>query len=142
MTAMMFKGDASQGDLNGFVDRGSQLEGELRFENSFRVDGRVAGTVVSEGSLAIGENGEVDGDVRVGQVLVAGTLKGSVQAQHKVQITAGGKVFADLATPSLVIEDGAIFEGRCTMTRQDRPAEGRAAPVPKLVAKASGSREP
>lgn len=130
---MIFKADTSPGDLNGFVDRGSHVQGELHFDASFRVDGKVTGTVVSQGSLAIGEHGEVDGEVQVGQVFVAGTLRGSVQAMRKIQIAPGGRVYADLSTPALVIEDGAIFEGRCSMTRRDQPAPASSS-GPKLVA--------
>ncbi len=119
---MIFRADNPEGELNGFVDAGSHFQGELRFETTFRVDGKVEGTIVSSGTLVVGEGGEVDGEVRVGQVFVSGTLRGSVQASRKIQLCAAGKIFADLETPSLVIEDGAIFDGRCTMSRE-RPAD-------------------
>ena len=115
---MLFKSESTQGDLNGFIDRGSELRGELHFENNFRVDGRIVGSIVSEGSLVVGDHGEVEGEVRVGRVFVAGTVKGTVEAGRQVQIAPGGKVYADLSTPSLVIEDGAVFEGHCTMGRR------------------------
>ena len=63
---MIFKSDGKQSDLNGFLDNGSHLQGELRFEASFRVDGKLTGTVESEGDLIVGESGEVEGEVRVG----------------------------------------------------------------------------
>lgn len=127
---MIFKSDAKQSDLNGFLDAGSHLQGELRFDASFRIDGRFTGTIVSEGDLMIGEGGEVEGEVRIGRVFVSGTVRGNVHAKRRVQIAAGGKVFADLDTVSLVIEDGGILEGRCAMTR-DEAASG--SPVAKLV---------
>lgn len=132
---MIFRSDNPEGDLNGFVDAGSRFRGELEFETTFRVDGKVEGTIVSQGVLVIGEGGEVDGEIRVGQVFVSGTVRGSVKASRKVQVCASGKAYADLETPSLVIEDGAIFEGRCAMTRQDAPAilgeaERRREPLP------------
>lgn len=124
---MIFKSDGAsgQGDLNGFLDRGSHVQGELRFENSFRVDGKVTGSVSSTGSLIVGDGGEVDGDVSVGRLFVSGVLRGSVKATGRIQVAPGGKVFADLVTPALVIEDGAVFEGRCSMTGQPREV-GRA----------------
>lgn len=138
---MIFKNDGAQGELNGFLDRGSHLDGELRFENSFRVDGKLSGKVVSTGSLVVGDGGEVDADVEVGQVFVSGVLRGSVTASGRIQIAAGGKVFADLSTPTLVIEDGALFEGRCAMTGTPRGtgAEESAERTPKLVPKAAGT---
>ncbi|HEY0514772.1 MAG TPA: polymer-forming cytoskeletal protein [Thermoanaerobaculia bacterium] len=127
---MIFKSDGKQSDLNGFLDSGSHLQGELRFDASFRVDGRLTGTVESEGDLIVGASGEIDGEIRVGQVFVSGTLRGKVQALRKVQIAPSGKVFAEIDTPALVIEDGATFEGSCAMSRDG----ARAAAGPKLVA--------
>lgn len=115
---MIFKSEGRQNDLNGFLDGGSHLHGELRFEASFRVDGRLTGSVESEGDLIVGEAGEVDGEVRAGQVFVSGTVRGTIHALRRVQIAASGKVFAEIDTPSLVIEDGATFEGHCSMNRE------------------------
>lgn len=129
---MKFKSDGGgrQNDLNGFLDSGSHVEGELRFDTSFRVDGRFTGKVSSAGDLIVGEGGEVEGDLRVGQVFISGTVRGSIRAAKKIQISPRGKVFAEIDTPALVIEDGAFFEGRCTMARDEREAK---AAGPKLV---------
>ena len=130
---MIFKSDGRQSDLNGFLDSGSHLEGELRFEASFRVDGKLTGIVRSEGDLIVGESGEVEGELYVGQVFVSGTVRGAVHASRKIQIAPNGKVFAELDTPSLVIEDGATFEGHCAMSR-DAARAAAAAAGPKRVA--------
>ncbi len=113
----MFKGSGSQGDLNGFLDAGSHMNGELVFEDTFRIDGRFTGTVVSDGDLIIGEHGDVDGEIKVCRVYVSGTVRGALRASERVEITAMGKVLADVYTPSLTIDDGAFFEGRCSMER-------------------------
>ena len=113
---MIFKADGKGADLNGFLDRGSHLQGELSFDTTFRIDGRFTGTVKSSGDLIVGEAGEIEGQVEVGQIFISGTIRGAVLAEKKVEITPTGKVFADLTTPSLVIGNGALFEGRCTMT--------------------------
>jgi cytoskeletal protein CcmA (bactofilin family) len=127
---MIFKSDGRQSDLNGFLDSGSHLQGELRFETSFRVDGKLTGTVRSEGDLIVGESGEIEGELQVGQLFVSGTVRGTILASRKIQIAPTGKVFAELDTPSLVIEDGATFEGSCAMSRDG----SRLAAGPKLVA--------
>lgn len=107
----------SSGDLNGFLDAGSHIKGELNFEDTFRIDGRLTGSVVSDGELIVGEGGDVDGEVNVRRVFVSGTVRGTLRASERVTIVASGKVFADIEAPSLKIEDGALFEGRCTMER-------------------------
>ncbi len=77
----------------------------------------------------------MDGEVRVGQIFISGTVRGSVQASRKIQLCAAGKIFADLETPSLVIEDGAMFDGRCVMSRerQAEPAQGGVPARPAAV---------
>ena len=135
----MFKSDGAQGDLNGFLDAGSHMTGELRFDDTFRVDGKLTGKVTSTGELVVGERGEIDGELDVGTVYVSGTVRGKVTAGTKIEVTAGGQLLADVETPSLVIEDGAYFEGQCSMNRvSDRGErdEGKGAvvaqmPIPK-----------
>lgn len=133
---MIFKSDNRQSDLNGFLDSGSDVHGELRFQTSFRVDGRFTGNVSSDGDLIVGEGGEIEGEVRVGQAFISGTVRGTLRASRKVQISSLGRVYAEIETAALVIEDGALFEGRCSMSRDG----ARASTPPKLLA-AKATRE-
>ena len=117
---------AKQGELNGFLDHGSHLRGELTFDTHFRVHGKFTGEVITEGELIVGEGGEVEGEMRVGQVVVSGIVRGSIQASRRVQITATGKVFADVAAPE-----------RPVAVRRDDPSGARPRdaldPCPDLV---------
>ena len=122
----MFK-DSARGDLNGFLDAGSHINGELHFEDTFRVDGKLTGKVVSEGDLVVGEQGEIDGEIEVGRVFVSGVVRGSVKATRRVELTAGGRAYADLETPALIIEEGAIFEGTSRMKTE--PSKVRRLPL-------------
>jgi len=129
---MIFKTEGKQSDLNGFLDSGSNVTGELRFQTSFRVDGKFSGTVVSDGELIVGQAGEVEGDLRVGQIVISGTVKGNIRAGRRIHLSATGKLFADIDTPILIIDEGGFFQGACSMARE----EGKAVPAPKLVQKA------
>jgi cytoskeletal protein CcmA (bactofilin family) len=134
----MMKSTGKQGDLNGFLDRGSHLRGDLQFETHFRVHGSLTGEVNTEGELIVGEGGVVEGQLRVGQIIISGLVKGSINAAAKVQITSTGKVYADVETSSLIVEDGALFEGKCTMSRDG----AKTGAGPTLVAsKAAAARE-
>lgn len=103
------------GNLNGFLDGGSHLEGKLHFEDTFRVDGRFTGEVESQGDLVVGQGGHVEGTVRVGRVFVSGTIEGDLYAQRLVEIGAKGRVVGTLHTPALIVEDGGQLEGGCVM---------------------------
>ena len=123
---MMFK-SAPQSDLNGFLDAGSHIRGELHFEDTFRIDGKVTGKVVSDGELVVGEKGEVDGEIDVRMVYVSGHVKGAIRARERLEITSTGRIQADLETPALAIEEGAYFEGRCAMGRPSKAQSPEAA---------------
>ena len=111
---------ASNDALNGFVDAGCTIRGELEFSNAFRLDGRVEGTVRSRSELVVGDSGVVDGEVLVARCLVGGEIRGTVRATEQVVLHAGSRVWADIHTPSLVMEDGAFLEGGVSM---ESPAE-------------------
>lgn len=111
----MAKGSSGLG-LNGLLDKGSHLKGELHFEETFKVSGKITGSVVSStGTLEIYEPGEIDGEVQVHLALISGTVKGSIRASERVEIASTGRVFADIHTPSLILREGAFFEGHCSM---------------------------
>ncbi len=105
--------------LNGFVDSGCTIRGELEFSNYFRVDGRVEGTVRSRSELVIGDGGVVEGEVEVARCVVGGEVRGTVRASEQVLLHAGAKVWADIHTPALVMEDGAFLEGAVSMDSKD-----------------------
>lgn len=137
---MIFKSEGKQSDLNGFLDSGSNVTGELRFQTSFRVDGKFNGTVISDGELIVGQGGEVDGDLRVGQIVVSGTVRGAIRAARRIHLSSTGKLLADIDTPSLIIEDGGFFEGRCSMDREEARVPAGAGPklVPQKLARGEG----
>lgn len=127
---MSFLGRGSHGELNGFLDAGSHMEGDLHFEQNFRIEGRFTGTIRSEGDLVVGEKGEVEGEIRTGRVVVTGTVRGRIAVSRRAEIGPGGKVFGDIETPALIVDDGAFFEGRCQMTAKGEPS---AQPAGKIV---------
>jgi cytoskeletal protein CcmA (bactofilin family) len=106
------------GELNGFLDRGSSFKGELDFEDTMRIDGKFNGKITSKNELIVGESATIEADVHVGKIAISGTVMGKVKADQKIEIHRSGRVYSDLETPALIIEEGAIFQGSCTMTEQ------------------------
>jgi cytoskeletal protein CcmA (bactofilin family) len=126
---MNFRGKSAAGDLSGFLDQGSHFEGELKFEQSFRIDGKVTGSIRSEGDLVVGEKGEIDGDVRVGRLFVSGVVRGEVRASKRLAIHARGRVEGEVHAPALVVDEGGILEGCCAMSV--RFVESESEPTPQ-----------
>ena len=103
------------GELNGFLDRGATFKGEMEFEDTMRIDGRFNGRISSKNELIVGESAHIEGDVHVGRVAISGTVVGRIVAAQRVEIHRNGKVYCDIDTPALIIEEGAIFQGNCVM---------------------------
>ncbi len=110
--------------LNGFLDPGCTIRGDLEFENVFRLDGKVEGTVRSSAELLIGEKGVVEGEVHVARCVVGGQVRGVINATSTVQLLATARVWGDVKTPSLVMEEGAFLEGKVAMESGGAPSGG------------------
>jgi cytoskeletal protein CcmA (bactofilin family) len=121
------------GELNGFLDKGSTFRGELEFEDTMRIDGKFNGKITSKNELIIGESALVDGEIHVGSVAISGTVKGVIKATGKIEIHRSGRVYSEIETAALIIEEGAIFEGTCSMTGKSGAAAGTGAPRPISV---------
>jgi cytoskeletal protein CcmA (bactofilin family) len=110
--------DIKEGVLSGYVGNGTMLTGEATFKAMLRVDGHLSGSVSSEaGTLIVGNNGQVDADVNVSIATIHGTVNGDIIASQRLELGRAAKVNGNIQTPSLVIEQGAIFEGSCRMVQ-------------------------
>ena len=107
--------------LNGFLDKGSHLKGELSFEETFRIDGKFEGKIPSGSELILGDSAEVDAEIHVERLSINGSLKGTVRASERIEIHPRARVMADLQTPVLRIEEGAFFQGSCDMSSEAAP---------------------
>ncbi len=104
--------------LNGFVDSGCVIRGELEFKTAFRLDGRIEGTIRSSSELLVGESGCVDGEIEVARCVIGGEVRGTIRAAEQVVLHATARVWAEVNTPALVMEEGAFLEGKVAMDAQ------------------------
>jgi len=105
-----------EGTMSGFVGAGTSLSGEVAFKAMWRIDGQFSGRITSEdGTLLIGAGAQVDANVEVAVATVTGTVNGDITATQRIELGRTARVKGNIQTPSLVIEQGAIFEGSCRM---------------------------
>jgi len=120
--------DIKDGKLSGFVGHGTSLTGDTSFQMMLRVDGHLTGAVSSDGgTLSVGNNGQLDANISVGVAQINGTVNGDVSATERIQLGRTAKVVGNISTPKLIIEDGAVFEGGCTMLKARESAEKQTA---------------
>ena len=124
--------DIKEGVVGGFVGKNADLAGEANFKGMLRIDGRFSGAINSEdGTLIVSAGGVVEANVTVATARVNGTVNGNITASKRVEFGRNAQVRGDIHTPSLVIEDGAVFEGNCRMSTPAAPekVEARARPA-------------
>ncbi|MCU0241371.1 MAG: polymer-forming cytoskeletal protein [Vicinamibacteria bacterium] len=126
---MVLTQKSSAGHLNGFLDEGAEFRGELRFRDTFRIDGRVRGRIISDNTLVIGETGHVEADIDCGIVSVRGFAVGHIRGRQKVELLGGARVQGTIVAPRLVVEEGAILMGDCDMSAEIKAPAALPAPM-------------
>ena len=101
------------------IDYGCEMEGRLTFVGTLIVNGKFNGELISSNTLIVGESGELEADVRAGTVILAGQISGHITARERVELRKSARIFGDIVSPILVLEEGVIFDGRCNMKGKD-----------------------
>lgn len=100
---------------SAFLGKGSRIVGKLSFEGPARIEGMVEGEILAQDLLTIGESAVVNAQITGIAVIVHGRVTGDVVARKRLEIRAPGRLVGNISTPSLVIHEGVVFEGQCTM---------------------------
>ncbi|MEE9187603.1 MAG: polymer-forming cytoskeletal protein [Bacteroidota bacterium] len=113
--------DDSVKELN-IIGAGTVVEGKLKSQGSIRIDGKLIGEVTTPGNVAVGPMGEVEGIIAARNVTVGGKIKGTVTASEKLVFEGKAVVRAEIRASKLVIDEGALFDGKCAMS-DSRPSQ-------------------
>jgi cytoskeletal protein CcmA (bactofilin family) len=136
--------DIKEGRLSGFIGSGTVLTGETTFEAMLRIDGHLTGRVVSEsGTLIVGSTGRVDANVSVAAAMINGTINGDIVATERLELGRTAHVVGNIQTPRLIMDDGAILEGGCSMLKAKENLERRIAEAnaPKVTSELTPMQE-
>jgi cytoskeletal protein CcmA (bactofilin family) len=112
------------------IDRNSIFDGTFQTTRDLRVEGEVKGTIECKGTLFVAAGATVGAKVEADNVTVAGDLNGEVRCRGRLQIMPSGKVRGKVVTQTLVINEGALYEGQLEMTAPDRRTQ---TPAPRPV---------
>jgi len=108
--------------LKGFhtlIGAGASIKGEMTVNHDIRVDGRVEGRLLSTGQLVVGEAGVVEAQVEVRSAKISGKMVGNITVAEKVELEESATLTGDIRTRHLIISEGAVFHGNCSMQQPD-----------------------
>jgi cytoskeletal protein CcmA (bactofilin family) len=102
-------------ELNTIIGKGTRIKGNLNVQNSLRIDGSVVGDVQSTDTVIVGKDGEVQGQVKGKNVLLAGKVQGNIVASDRIYLESKAIIQGDIRAARLVVDEGALFDGKCNM---------------------------
>ncbi|MBN1282559.1 MAG: polymer-forming cytoskeletal protein [Proteobacteria bacterium] len=105
--------DANQ--INGLIDRGCSVEGKLAFDGTVQINGDFTGEILSDGTLIVGPEAKISARIQIDTIIIEGSVQGTVEAKQKVELRRGANLTGDIEAPALVVEEGAVFQGRSQM---------------------------
>jgi cytoskeletal protein CcmA (bactofilin family) len=99
-------------DSRNHLSNDVELKGTLRFSGELTFDGKLEGEIQSEGTLNLGDNAVVKGNISANSVIVRGKINGNVTAKEKIDIKTKTELFGDIRAARLVMEEGVTFVGQ------------------------------
>ena len=103
-----------------FLGSKAVFKGLLDFKNTLCIDGEFEGKLTTDNKLIVAEEGVVQADIDAGIVICKGKIRGNIIASQRVEIHSTGKILGDVLSPSLMIEVGAVFNGKSYMPEYQR----------------------
>ncbi|MGA9117479.1 MAG: polymer-forming cytoskeletal protein [Bacteroidota bacterium] len=100
------------------------VEGIIRTDGSIRIDGKLVGDLIAQASAAVGATAAVEGNVTARNISIAGKVNGMVTAFEKLILEGKSALRGDIRAARLVVDEGAMFDGKCAMTPP--PGDARA----------------
>ena len=123
--------------INAFLGGDTEFEGKLSFSGAVRIDGCLKGEIFTEGTLIVGESASLECNIHVSHIIVSGEIRGNITASDRIEIHAPGKVFGNIQAPTVVIDEGVVFEGNCRMQKAKESEDKKVASIREGVGKES-----
>jgi len=110
--------DINPDKIDTIIGKNTTIEGNIKSQGTMRIDGNVTGKIEVQGNMIIGDNSKIEADIKADNISVSGEITGNLTVKNQVQITSTGKVYGDIEVQNLIIDEGAIFEGKCKMNKK------------------------
>lgn len=103
-----------------------EIKGSLKFSNDLIIDGKIEGEVTSDGSLTVGENAFVQGEIRTKSVVLFGRVQGNITVSERCELKSSAVLEGDVVAGTLAIEEGATFMGKSSVGKSAVAAANKA----------------
>jgi len=98
-----------------FLGKDTVLEGKIISKGVLYLNGKFDGEIFESGTIIIGETAIVKGKFDINTIIIHGLVKGEIYARQRVEIHSTGKLWGNLITSIVTIDEGGLFDGHCKM---------------------------
>ncbi len=91
------------------------FKGELTFEKSMRLHGKLNGSITTPGKLHVAKEAQMEANVDAGAIILEGEVQGNLTATDRIEMKPTTRYEGDLTTSKLVVEEGAQFRGHVSV---------------------------
>ena len=117
-----------------------EIKGSIKFSNDLVVDGKIEGSIASNGALTVGENARIKAEITTRSVVIYGKVHGNIEVTDMVELKANAELVGDIKAASLSIEPGAIFVGKSTVGTPSVKAQAQPASSALSATKESSNK--
>ena len=104
--------------ITAIIGKDAECNGDFSSGGSVRVDGTINGDVNVGETLIVGATGVINGGVVAKAAIIGGEIQGNINAPERTELTSTARVLGDITTNVRVIDENAVFQGRCDMNQE------------------------
>jgi cytoskeletal protein CcmA (bactofilin family) len=120
---MSFKLSNDTDTVDTVIGSSVVIDGPVSSKHPIKVDGIIHGSVSTKANLFVGSNSIIHGDIKGKNITICGKVNGNVTAKGRIIITSKAEISGNMSMEQLVVDEGAFFNGNCTMQSAQKPAE-------------------
>jgi len=106
--------------ITNIIGEGTEIQGKVLVPGSIRVDGKIDGDITVSEQITVGKSGLIKGELLTRDAIIAGRVEGKVNVKNKIELQKNARVNVDLKCKLLMIEEGVVFDGTCSMSNGER----------------------
>jgi len=113
------KNSNSKNGITSIIDHGCEAQGRLNFIGTVAMNGKFRGELFSADTLLLGKEAEIESEVQVAVGIISGLVRGNITGRERIELDRTARIFGNIVTPVLILEEGAVFDGQCKTSRQE-----------------------
>lgn len=113
----MFEKRESPKDAETIIGPSVMIKGNFNCKGNVIVEGVLKGHIKTYGDIFIGNKAKMSADIEAKTARVGGEIRGNIKAETHLQVVSSARIFGDIECSSLSVEEGAIINGKCTMSK-------------------------